>query len=83
LYGGDNRIQPLRGDGLPDEMMLRTDCHEIRDSVCLFVVKLAVGPNEELPWQQMVDRDVLSNLFLMLRLGYLTPRRLTLVVIAF
>ncbi|AGB34038.1 hypothetical protein C488_20052 [Natrinema pellirubrum DSM 15624] len=35
-------------------MMLRTDRHEIRDSIRLFVVKLPVGADEEFPWEQMV-----------------------------
>ncbi|SEH63384.1 hypothetical protein SAMN05192561_11632 [Halopenitus malekzadehii] len=64
-------------------MMLRTDCHEIRDSIRLFVVKLPVGADEDLPWEQMVDRDVLPHLLLMIRLGNPTPRRLALEVISF
>ncbi|RYJ08083.1 hypothetical protein ELS19_15980 [Halogeometricum borinquense] len=64
-------------------MMLRTDCHEIRNLVCLFVVKLSVGTDEEFPWEQMVDRDVLPNLLLMIRLSHLTPRCLALEVITF
>ena len=53
LCAVDNRIQSLWGDGLPDEMMLRTDGHEIRDAICLLVVKLPVGLDEEFPWNQM------------------------------
>jgi len=49
--------------------MLRTDRHEIRDSIRLFVVKLPVGTDKELPRNQMVDRDVLPNLLLMIRLS--------------
>jgi hypothetical protein len=81
--GVDNCIQSLRGDGFPNEMMLRTDCHEIQDSIRLFVVKLPVGADEELPWEQMVDIDVLPHLLLMIRLGNATPRRLALEVISF
>ncbi|TKX84847.1 hypothetical protein EXE43_16710 [Halorubrum sp. SS5] len=83
LYAVDNRIQSLWGDGLPDEMMLRTDGHEIRDAICLLVVKPPVGIDEELPRNQMVDRDILSHLLLMIYLGHPTPWCLTLVVIAF
>ncbi|PAU81478.1 hypothetical protein CK500_14335 [Halorubrum salipaludis] len=64
-------------------MMLRTNRHEIRDSIRLFVVKLPVGADKELPRNQVVDRDVLPNLLLMIRLSHLTPRRLALEVITF
>ncbi|PHQ40115.1 hypothetical protein DJ69_02750 [Halorubrum persicum] len=64
-------------------MMLRADRHEIRDSIRLFMVKLPVRADEELPRNQMVDRDVLSDLLLMIRLSHLTPRRLAPEVITF